>query len=56
MYEELLKQLPQYGVFGMWTLSNLGVIWYFMKRNTQAIDNNTSALTELKVMLASRKR
>lgn len=44
----------EYGIFGLWTLVNLGTIAYYMKiqnkvtdRLIQLIENNTAAMTRL---------
>jgi hypothetical protein len=59
MLEELLTK---FGVFGLWTASNLSLIWYLLKNSKEdkketleVVKNNTTALTLLETRINSLK-
>ena len=56
----LEESLAQYGALGLWTVFNIGLIMYLIKRNDssdeknrETINNNTAALAEIKEVLRS---
>lgn len=56
----LEETLLKYGVFGLWTISNLTLIWYLLKAHREdkkdllnVVSNNTRALTILEAKIKS---
>lgn len=42
------QALISYGPFGLWTISNLAIIWFFLKKINSVIEKNTEAVILLK--------
>lgn len=59
----LEEYLIQYGALGLWTIFNIALIWYLLKRDTARdeklnliVNNNTAALAEVKGVLEKCKK
>lgn len=55
-------ELARYGIFGLWTLSNLAFIWYLLrvqnethKAQLEVVKNNTSTMQHLIIKIDNLK-